>query len=75
MLKDEVLTCTNFIRPLWHPLLSQVLEVLHAHEGTISHLVWSPQLVHMGGEEPVAVLASSSTDRRVRIWRSPKILN
>lgn len=50
----------------------QVLEVLHAHEGSISHLVWCPKLVDLGGEEPEAVLASSSSDRRVRIWRSPK---
>lgn len=50
-----------------------MLEVLHAHEGKISHLVWCPRLLDMGtGEEPVAVLASSSSDRRVRIWRSPK---
>jgi hypothetical protein len=49
-----------------------VLEALHAHEGRISHLVWSPRLVDLGDEEPAAVLASSSTDRRVRIWRSPR---
>lgn len=63
-----------------HPLPSlfiplnylQVLEVLHAHEGAVKHMVWAPKLVDMGGEEPAAVLASSSTDRRVRIWRSPK---
>lgn len=62
----------------WSPrvfvfLSMQVLEVLHAHEGTINQLVWAPRLMDLqGADEPVAVLASSSSDRRVRIWRSPK---
>lgn len=54
------------------PRTVQVLEVLHAHEGPVSQLVWCPRLLGLGGEEPEAVLASSSADRRVRIWRSPK---
>jgi hypothetical protein len=50
----------------------KVLEVLHAHEGGITALRWSPRRVSLGaGQEPVAVLASASTDRRVRVWRTP----
>lgn len=50
----------------------QVLEVLHAHDGRITSMVWSPVLLTVpGAEQPTAVLASSSSDRRVRIWRSP----
>lgn len=71
--------CASLSHTLPHTLYTQhspftckVLEVLHAHEDTISHLVWGPRLVDLGGEEPEAVLASSSADRRVRIWRSPK---
>jgi WD40 repeat protein len=49
-----------------------VLEVLHAHDGRITSMVWSPVLLQVpGADGPVAVLASSSSDRRVRIWRSP----
>jgi WD40 repeat protein len=56
-------------------LLLQVLEVLHAHDGRITSMSWSPVLLPVpGADEPVAVLASSSSDRRVRIWRSPASL-
>jgi WD40 repeat protein len=59
------------LHPLMHACF-QVLEVLHAHDGRITSLVWSPVLLSVpGADEPVAVLASSSSDRRVRIWRSP----
>jgi WD40 repeat protein len=50
----------------------QVLEVLHAHEGPITALVWCPRRLALPpSSERVAVLASASADRRVRIWRSP----
>lgn len=53
----------------------KVLEVLHAHDGRITSMQWSPVLLRVpGADEPAAVLASSSSDRRVRIWRSPASL-
>jgi WD40 repeat protein len=50
----------------------EVLEVVHAHEAPLSGMHWAPQRVPLGdAAHPVAVLATCSSDRRVRFWRSP----
>ncbi len=48
----------------------RLLEALHAHEAPITGMAWAPRRLSVGGEE-VAVLATCSTDRRVRFWRCP----
>eukprot|EP00878_Enallax_costatus_P010560 GHUV01011027.1.p1 GENE.GHUV01011027.1~~GHUV01011027.1.p1 ORF type:complete len:367 (+),score=82.44 GHUV01011027.1:462-1562(+) len=51
----------------------KTLEVLHAHESHITCMCWCPQFLQLTGNAPIAVLASSSTDRRLRIWKSPVV--
>ncbi|KAI8469467.1 MAG: WD40-repeat-containing domain protein [Monoraphidium minutum] len=53
---------------------ARLLETLHAHEGRITCLAWAPGPLALGGGRRGAVLASSSADARVRVWRSPKEL-
>lgn len=43
---------------------------LHAHDGDITALAWAPRRLAWQGRQ-VGVLATSSGDRRVRLWHSP----
>ncbi|GAX85174.1 hypothetical protein CEUSTIGMA_g12592.t1 [Chlamydomonas eustigma] len=55
-----------------HSSTGELLDSIDAHDGYITELSWSPKLIKMTGrEEPVAVLATSGTDKRVRMWRCP----
>jgi WD40 repeat protein len=49
-------------------LLAEIL----AHDGGISCVRWSPRPALVEGQQ-VAVLATSSLDRRVRLWRAPSV--
>jgi WD40 repeat protein len=49
----------------------KLLESLHAHDGEVRCLAWAPVEVEVAGGR-AAALASCSSDRRVRVWRSPK---
>jgi hypothetical protein len=48
----------------------QLIEEMHAHDADITCLAWAPRLLSWQGRE-VAVLATSSSDRRVRLWHAP----
>ncbi|PNG99608.1 hypothetical protein TSOC_014622, partial [Tetrabaena socialis] len=53
----------------------ELLERVDAHDSTITHLAWCPLPRPMGPEAGGAaafVFATSSRDRRVRVWRAPK---
>jgi hypothetical protein len=47
-----------------------LLEEIPAHDGPISCMRWAPKPVAVEGQA-AAVLATSSLDRRVRLWRAP----
>lgn len=49
-----------------------LLDSIDAHDSTITMMEWCPRLVKTpGSAEPHAVLATSSRDKRVRLWRAP----
>lgn len=50
----------------------ELLEKLHAHDGDVRCISWAPVELAVGRGQVAAVLASCSSDRRVRVWRSPK---
>lgn len=53
----------------------KVLDSIHAHDGQVVGLCWAPRLLQaVAGQPPQAVLTTCSTDRRVRLWRSPQLL-
>jgi len=54
---------------LWASEL-RLVESLQSHDGEVTALAWAPKVMSFEGED-VAVLATSSNDRRVRLWRSP----
>ncbi len=50
----------------------ELLDAIDAHDGAVTSMQWCPRLVKTpGAAEPHAVLATSSRDRRVRLWRAP----
>ncbi|KAK9832499.1 hypothetical protein WJX81_002288 [Elliptochloris bilobata] len=49
-----------------------LLEVVDAHEGDIACMQWSPVQHRLGGSR-VAVLATGAGDKRVRLWRAPRV--
>lgn len=51
-----------------------LLERIDAHDSTITSIRWCPVPRPLGGEQaPVFVFATSSRDKRVRVWRAPKL--
>ncbi|XP_061348605.1 uncharacterized protein LOC133293983 [Gastrolobium bilobum] len=44
-----------------------------AHDGDITCISWAPKTVPMGNEQ-VLVLATASSDKKVKLWASPSIL-
>jgi WD40 repeat protein len=55
----------------------QLLEELEAHDDAITALHWAPVPLRLDpstSDPPCSVLATSSKDRRVRLWRSPASL-
>ena len=51
----------------------QVLETVEdAHEGGITAVQWGPT-TYKAAAQDVAVLATASHDKRVRLWRRPQL--
>jgi WD40 repeat protein len=50
----------------------ELLERIDAHDGPITCMQWCPRLWPIGERgAQVAVLATCSRDKRVRLWRTP----
>jgi hypothetical protein len=49
-----------------------LLADIHAHDGAISCMRWCTQAAQVQGQQ-LHVLATSSSDRRVRLWRAPAL--
>jgi transducin beta-like protein 2 len=52
----------------------ELLERVDAHDKAVTAMAWCPRLVKTpGAAEPHPVLATSSLDKRVRLWRAPLV--
>ncbi len=51
----------------------ELMDSIDAHDGYISMMAWSPKPLAVPGlSDPLSVLCTCGTDKRVRLWRSPK---
>jgi len=47
-----------------------VVDSIEAHDADVCRMVWAPKKLRAGDKE-VAVLATGSADKRVRLWAAP----
>lgn len=50
----------------------ELLDSIDAHDSNITSMQWCPKLLRTPTDPETAVLATTSRDKRVRLWRSPR---
>lgn len=49
----------------------ELMDSIEAHDSTITAMAWCPKNLKGPDGKAIVVLATSSRDKRVRLWRSP----